>query len=241
MVKKAIKKGELKMKETDQSVKWFNTIYYPTNRVFSAVLYEEKILPRLRKDKVTLFTPWGPRYSYAEGGTEIGSDDKEVEVLTFLANILSCWKARMPEKEFSWIFLGADLYGTRINGLDHDSVSNYFEWLRLWLSELIPEATFRLWSEFDIEAETYRHQVANNFGQYADLELLERAEKTAKGMGRGSSARDYLVERFAEALLIEERFRPIKVSCVNRGKDATVDLELPRLYFLPEKLLAPWM
>ncbi len=229
------------MKEIDHGVRWFNATYYRNNKVFSAVLYEEKILPRLRENKVTLFTPWGPRYSFAERGTEIDSQDKEVEVLKFLSKMIACLKAAMPEKEFSWIFLGADLYGTRINGLDLESVRNYFDWLQMWLSDLIPEATFKLWSEFDLEAEAYRQEVANNFAKYSNPKLLERAERTAKGMGRGSSAREYLVERFAEALLIEERFRPIKVSCVNRGKDATVDLELPRLYFLPENLQAPWM
>lgn len=229
------------MKETDQGVRWFNTTYYPTNKIFSAVLYEEKILPRLRQERVILFTPWGPRYSFAERGTEINSADKELEVLTFLSRIITCWKAAMPKKEFSWIFLGADLYGTRINGMDLESVSNYFDWLKLWLSELIPEATFKLWSEFDIEAETYRQNVVNNFGQYANLDLLERAERTAKGMGRESDAKEYLVEHFAEALLIEEKFAPIKISCVAKGKDAVVDLELPRLYFLPERLHAPWM
>lgn len=229
------------MKETDQGVKWFNTIYYPTNRTFRAVLYEEKILPRLREEKITLFTPWGPRYDFTERGTHVRDGDKEVEVLRFLSNIISSWREQMPGKEFSWIFLGADLYGTRINGLGAEAVSNYFESLRFWLSRLIPKATFRLWSDFDTEAEDYRRKIASNFGQYADCDLLERAEKTAKGMNRGSSAREYLVERFAEALLIEEKFRPIKISCVNRSKDTTVDLDLPRLYFLPERLLAPWM
>ncbi len=241
MVKKAKGKGKIRMKETDQGVKWFNTIYYPNNKVFGAVHYEDRVLPRLRKNKVVLFTPWGPRYSSAERGVEIESQGKEIEVLRFLSDMIACWKARMGEKEFSWIFLGADLYGTRINPLNKESISDYFEWLRLWLSDLIPEATFRLWSEFDIKAEAYRQEVVNNFDSLSNPGLLERAERTAKAMGFGSSGKDYLVERFAEATLMEEKFEPIKISCVHPSKDATVDLKLPRLYLLPDKLLAPWL
>jgi len=60
-------------------------------------------------------------------------------------------------------------------------------------------------------------------------------------MGKGGDPKEYLVERLAEAMFIETTLHPIKISCVARHKDDKVDWELPRLYFLPERLHAPWL
>lgn len=229
------------MKEKDLGVKWFNTVFYPQRKTARAVRYEDGVLPRLRQEEVILFTPWGPRYNWETRGEIIQEGDKEIEALNFLATILEEWKQNMPNKHFRWMFLGADLYGTRINPLPVEVVKHYFVSLAEWLPQILPEAKFRLWSEFDQLAEAYRRRIRSNFEQYVDSNLLQRAIRTAEAMGKGGDPKEYLVERLAEAMLIEEMFHPIKISCVGRHKDDKVDLELPRLYFLPERLHAPWL
>ena len=109
-----------------------------------------------------------------------------------------------------------------------------------WVIQIIPNAEFLLWSEFDEAAEPYRQEVREHFDKYVDVYLLDRAVSTAKKMN-GGDAREYLIERIAEGMFIEERFSPIKVSCVARHKDDKVDRELPRLYLVPEQLHAPWL
>jgi len=229
------------MKEQDVAVKWFNTVFYPQNKTGRAVLYEEKILPRLRESEIYFFTPWGPRYDYKKRGLAITEDHKEVKVMKFLAGLLGQLKENMPSKKLSWFFLGADLYGTRINGLPKEVVSKYFDSLDTWLKKILPEVKLQLWSSFDQEAENYRKKVRQDFSNYIDAKLLARASKTAKGMRQGGDPNEYLVERIAEVMLIEKNLHPIKLSCVARYKDDKVDMTLPRLYFVPEALHAPWM
>ncbi len=229
------------MKEQDLGVKWFNTIFYPQKKTARAVRYEDGVLPRLREQEVTLFTPWGPRYSWESRGVSIKEGDREVEVLNFLATLLNEWRENMPDKNFRWVFLGADLYGTRINKLPKEVVSDYFANLAEWLVQILPEVEFRLWSEFDEAAEGYRQTIRKNFDHFVDHDLWLRADQTAQAMDKGGDPSEYLVERLAEAMFIEATLRPIKISCVRRDKDDKVDWELPRLYFLLEHLHAAWL
>lgn len=228
------------MREQDAGVKWFNTQFYPTRKTGRAVRLEDGVLPRLREEEITLFTPWGPRYSFESRGVTMREGDKEVEALKFLAMLLRELQQNMPGKTFRWLFLGADLYGTRINSLPCEVVADYFASLEEWLQRLLPLATFQRWSQRDDEAEPYRQAVRENFAELVRPSVIARANLTAHAMGRNSSAREYLVERVAEAILIEETLRPIKISCVGRHKDDGVDGDLPRLYFLSERLHAPW-
>lgn len=230
------------MKEVDPGVKWFRTVWYPENKTGRSPLFEDRVLPRLRQEEVTLFTPWGPRYGWESRGLVIQQGDKEMEVLNFLAAMFGKWKQNMPGKVFNWLFLGADLYGTRINNLPEEVVRDYFSSLNKRLMEILPTAKFRLWSKFDKTAETYRQTAEANFDKYINRSFFLRTVQTAKAIGGDEdTARAYIIERMAEAELVNDLFQPIKVSCVARGKDDVVDRELPRLYLLPENLHAPWM
>jgi hypothetical protein len=228
------------MKESDAGIKWFYTIFYPERKMARAARYEDGVLPRLRKKEVNLFTPWGPRYDWKSRGTAIREEDRESVVLNLLAELFGELKKNFPEKKLSWLFVGADLYGTRINNLPVEVVIDYFESLQGKLAQFLPEAEFRLWSQLDRDAERYREVIRKNFRDYVDKGLLERTIQTARNMGRGSDPKAYLIERLAEAMLVEEMMRPIKISCAPRHKDDKVDWELPRLYFLPDDLCAPW-
>ena len=227
------------MKEPDPAVKWFNTVFYPQEKTARAVRYEDGVLPRLRADEPRLFTPWGPRYHWRERGVEICPDDKEVGVLIFFSRLIGAWQQNMPGKKFDWLFLGADLYGTRINGLPEEPVSAYFGSLRRWLGEILPQAEFRLWSEFDLLAQPLRERIRPDLMNRLTFTVYNRASEVSAKMG--GDAEDYLAERLTEAEIVETLYRPIKVSAVGRHKDDGVDGSLPRLYFLPETFWAPWL
>ncbi|MFH1188939.1 MAG: hypothetical protein V1652_03800 [bacterium] len=229
------------MQLQDIGIKWFNTVFYPQNKTGRAMRYDDGVLSRLRSNTVTLFTPWGPRYSWKKRGILITETDKELEVLNFLRDMIHRWKDNMPQTTFRWLFLGADLYGTEINNLPTDVVAGYFEEVKCVLQSTIPFAEFRLWSSFNDEASPYRTVVQNDFETFVDSNLLTRAEHTARMLKTGGDPRAYLIERLSEAMFIEETFHPVKISCVGRQKDVKVDWQLPVLYFLPEYLHAPWL
>ena len=224
----------------DKATKWFNCEFYPKNKIQRAIRYEDGILPRIKEEEIVLFTPWGPRYK-SERGTKVTKNDHEVKTLIFLKDVLKKFYENMPGKKFRWLFLGADLYGTKINRLQEDDVKSYFFELKRWVIDLIGIADFQLWSEYDVEAESFRQETRKKLKYLISQSIYSRAVRTANGMGKGSDAEEYLVERLAEAMLIENKFRPIKVSCVNREKDVQVDWELPVLYILPDELKNPWM
>lgn len=228
-------------KELDVEVKWFNTVFFPHHRTARAVWYEEKVLPRLRRRFVILFTPWGPRYSYKERGVVIKSGDKEVAVLEYLAYLYRELREGMPSKAFFWKFLGADSYGTRINGLPEEVVKEYFQSFNEWRKKILPSSIFIPWSRMDCPENTKEKvEVKAKLGEILKATTIERAQRTANIMN-GGSFEDYLAERVVEASLIEMEWRPIKISCVGRYKDDDVDGPLPRLYLLPEELHAPWL
>lgn len=254
------KKGVGAMKESDTGVKWFNTVFFPQRKTARPARYEDGVLPRLREKDITFFTPWGPRYDWESRGVEIREDDKEVQTLKFLAELLGEMRQNMPNNTFRWLFLGADLYGWQINNLPYEMVNKYFDSFESWLHQILPMADFRLWSRFEralccyspepyhsgphhrpVNADRVRRDVRENINWFVGQQIRDRAAQTALRMGRGSSPEAYLVERIAEALLIEQYLKPIKISCVARHKDDSVDVDLPRLYFLPERLHAPWL
>lgn len=51
----------------------------------------------------------------------------------------------------------------------------------------------------------------------------------------------YLRERIIEAEIIEQKYKPIKVSAVPKNKDNEVDRDLPRIYILPDWWEFPWL
>ncbi len=209
--RKAKKRSKPKTKEKDPGVKWFNVEFYPENYSGHAVHYHERdgVLDRLRQPTVTFFTPWGPRYSWERRGTEILPEHKEMQTLQHLANLFEQMKNNMPRKQWRWVFVGADLYGTRINKLPEEAVFAYFESLKRRLGEMIPEAEFHLWSTYDAQVEEKRRLIREKgLRELIPGNVLLGAQLVAgKGAFTGS-AMDYLVERIAEAQLVEELFHP---------------------------------
>ncbi len=240
------------MEEKDAGVKWFNTVYYPQTKKARAVRYEDGVLPRLRERVITFFTPWGFRYNWREQGIAIDhgfiyEDDREVQLLQFFAEMLKEFQANMPDREWRWLFLAADSYATRINGESViEAVDLYFSDLYLWFLKIMPEkvAALTKWSRCDYSdvAVGFRKTVENNFDRYISQTAFKRAIATALKMGKTEeSAKAYCIERATEALWVEEACHPIKISAVRRDKDDGVDVDLPRIYLVPENLQAPWL
>jgi hypothetical protein len=228
---------------SDSALKWFQCEFYPQRKTGRAMNFEgpEGVLGRFSRAEITLFTPWGPRYDWEVRGATIRPGDKEETLLKFLAELLKDLRCNMPDRSFQWVFLAADSYGVRINGLPSEVVDRYYASLEQTLSSLLPEARLHRWSAFHDEAEPYRQAVRSNFATEFDPSLVARATKTAQAMGRGGDATAYLEERLAEARLVDDRWSPVKISCVGRHKDHGVDGPLPVLYFVPPALHAPWM
>jgi hypothetical protein len=224
-------------------MKWFQCEFYPQRKTARAMNFEGKegVLGRFAQAEINLFTPWGPRYDWETRGTTIKPADKEILLLQFLAGIRAELEQNMPDRRFQWQFLAADLYGLRINGLPWEVVEDYYASLDQALAGYLPGAELLRWSQLDDEAERYRRAIRENFTMEFDRSLVARAIKTAQAMGRGGDAMAYLVERLAEARLVNDRWQPVKVSCVGRHKDQGVDGPLPVLYLVPEDLHAPWM
>jgi len=227
----------------DTALQWFQCEFYPQRKTGRAMNFEgpEGVLGRFARSEINLFTPWGPRYDWEERGATIQPGDKEMLLLEFLSRLLSDLRQNMSDREFRWHFLAADLYGVEINGLPPEIVDGYYTSLEQALAAHLPEAKLLRWSAFDDEAAPYRADVRSNFTDEFDRALVARAVRTAEAMGRGGDAKAYLVERLAEARLVNDKWRPVKVSCVGRHKDQGVDGPLPVLYFVPPELHAPWM
>ncbi len=234
------------MKQNDSGVKWFVTDYYPSHRTGRAVHMEGKngILDRLSRKEITFFTPLGPRYDWEKRGIKVLLDDAEARLLRFLKqNVYMPMEVLFSRKDFKWIFLGADSYGSNINNLPSDVVRNYF----LEMGNLVktifpnPKVSFELWSSYEELAMPYKEKVQLDIAKYVPSHIRSNAKSVAEKMGLGGNHSEYLVERVAEALLIDDLYHPIKISCVARYKDDYVDVNLPRLYLVPSSNHAPWM
>lgn len=226
-------------RETDPGIKWFNCRWYPSHKQEGSVQYHtaDGTLTRLRKPQVTLFTPWGPCYHPESLATR--GYDRERRTLAFLAETLWQLEMNLP-REWRWILLGADLYGTRLNGLSDEAVHTYFAKVSMLVHEYLPQAEWHLWSAYDTLVQTKRGQAEAELPRRISGTVKQRAKHTSERRGFGSFE-SYLIERLTEAFYVEETWAPIKLSLAPRHKDSEVDAELPRLYVVPPELRTPWL
>ena len=231
------------MKEEDCLVKYFINVIYPGRKKGTAIGFEDGIIPRLRKDHINFFTPWGPRYSWKERGVTINEDDKEIQLLKLFSLFLEELKSiKTIKKKINWIFLGADIYGYKINNIPEDVVKEYFSSLKYWLKQIIPESEFKLWSEFNYLSKFLRSDVSNFLTKDNWVRLDKRNKKSNISLNPiMGSTKDYIFERLLEAYLIECLYQPVKISCAPSYKDWILDLDLPRLYITPSHLQVPWL
>ncbi len=206
-------------------------------------VFPESIIKRLmEQEKPTLFIPWGVRNTPYFGG-------KEREAMDQIDMVKKILQKRNIEPIIR--LMPADLYALEVNSkLKPENVMSYFDqvkkegekrgytvtpWSQIrWDNQ---EAYTALSSQFtdDILQETLPNTVIEN---------ATRAAKKNSGFTEEneieSAAFRYLRERICEATIVESLWQPVKLSMAPKNKDNVVDMELPRLYVLPDYLVLPW-
>lgn len=190
-----------------------------------------------------LFIPWGVRPEGGFGQPEEVVFDRIQSVQEGLSkNGVSTKVLLMP----------ADLYATEVNRqVNKEQANEYFEQVagagRDRGFNVVPWSAIR--EEY---LDDYQRLAADlTIGAIRELipgQVIESAKKSA-GRRSGFSAEAeieaaayrYLRERLCEAVIIEERYRPIKLSAVAKYKDNFVDRNLPRVYVTPSELQFPWL
>ncbi len=204
-------------------------------------VFPEKIIQRLMlaaysDNPVTIFIPWGFRAQGGFGG-------KELEAMKWIDDILSVIRQRRITSQT--LLMPADIYAIEINNLPVNAVEEYF----LTIEQEAKKRSYQVlpWSkirnnnlqQYKVLRRKYTNEEINRIlPPYIIISALKAAEKRGQ---KNDCAFAYLRERLCEAEIIEETFRPVKLSLVAKNKDEGVDLNLPRLYLLPEYLQFPWL
>lgn len=204
-------------------------------------VFPEKIIQRLMlaaySDKpLTIFIPWGFRAQGEFGG-------KELEAMGWIDDILSVIRRRRIT--FQALLMPADIYAIEINNLPVRAVEEYFltveEEAKKRSCQVLPWSQIRNnnLQQYKALCRKYTNkEIKKILPPYIIISAIKAAEKRRQKEDR---AFDYLRERLCEAEIIEETFRPVKLSMVAKNKDEGVDIKLPRLYLLPEWLQFPWL
>lgn len=190
-----------------------------------------------------LFVPWGVRPEGNFGKPEEDALNRIQEVRNSL---------RKNDIGSKVLLMPADLYATEVNKqVNKEQARKYFEQVagagRDRGFNVVP------WSAIREEYMDDYQRLAAELTIDAVKELVPKyvIESAKKAAGRRSgftteaeidaAAFRYLRERLCEAVIIEEKYKPIKVSAVAKYKDNFVDRELPRVYVMPSELQFPWL
>lgn len=206
----------------------------------------DKILEQLAKarlipENLRLFSPWGPRYN--RGSSRIEETDPEVATLREIRAIFN----RVGESGYTidFLLMPADAYGTEVNSLSKDFVSDYFKWLEELAYKELGEVKIKLWSTIRDEQrkryDEFSGEIDQNFSDWIKDGEYRNAVKVARVFNpekAEQSARRYCIERLVEGNIISEAYDPIKLSLVRKEKDS-LDGPLKRIYIVQKR--APWL
>ena len=204
--------------------------------VFPEVIIKRFINSAYSELPLTMFIPWGFR-------TEGQFGWKEQEAMDRINKIQSLINQKKINLQI--LIMPADIYATEINNLPVSAVDEYF----FTVEQEAKKRSYQIlsWSkirnnnlqQYEVLRQKYTNEEINKIlPPYVINSALKAAEK--RGQTKDCSLA-YLRERLCEAEIIEETFKPIKLSMVAKNKDEGVDLNLPRLYLLPEYLQFPWL
>jgi hypothetical protein len=190
------------------------------------------------KIPICFFVPWGTRTL-----GKMGPESMVLDTLSDLSAALS--DLDMPNRV---MLMPADLYATEVNGLPKGIVQDY-------ISMLTPLAEKRgimvkPWSKIRKENKEMYCELAREItdpkidelvsnGKRA--RLIEAASRWSNGGNSREAAYRYMRERICEARIVEEKYKPIKLSAVTVEKDDVMDQQLPRIYIIPEEERFPWL
>ncbi len=211
----------------DDEIKWFTLSFFPGYRTAKAYPGLEAVVGRMRQSSITFFTPWGPPYGRDLSQAAITEGCPEMKTIHRFKEMLDLLQKRMPSRKFRWLVVGADFYGSSINKLPAEVVAHYFDSLQEKITDAVPMASFARWSKLREQTTTYRQDVGKVFEKTIDEKFMVRARASARYFGGEETARAYVEERLIEAQFIEATYAPVKMSCVNPGKDMVVDMDCP--------------
>ena len=209
----------------------------------------DKILEKLacaafNQTPVRLFSPWGPRYK--NPSPRIQESDPEVNTLLEMKAVVDEFQSRGVKTNI--LIMPADVYGTEINGLPADFVYSYFSYLEDMARGKLGNVDIKSWSSIRRENWEMYEKVTLNPDESLERELervfdkeFEKAGVVARRFNPSNamtSAKRYIVERLAEAMIIDSVYSPVKLSLVRKEKDS-LDGPLPRVYLVKNR--APWM
>ena len=196
---------------------------------------------RISRRPLNLFVPWGIRTQ--------GTPNLECDVLDKLSVI----RKSLEQKSIptSVLIMPADIYATEINNWSSSETANY---VRTIADEAVQRNfVVQSWSEIRARNRAQYEKRVKKLALGALEKLLPGyiswgAVKAARRRSNFASVDEtklasinYLRERICEAEIIEEEFKPIKISLVSKNKDNEVDCDLPRLYIFPGELQFPWL
>ncbi len=206
-------------------------------------VFPETIIKRLMgEQKPTLFIPWGVRNSSYFGSKE----QKAMDQIDVVRGLL---QKRTIDPLI--LLMPADLYALEVNKLlEPKNVRAYFDQVK---NEGERRGyTVMPWSTIRSDNQDIYDTLATKYTDNALQTLLPNSviESATRAAGKNSGYTDsdgivraafrYLRERVCEATIVENCWQPIKLSMAPKNKDNAVDMELPRLYVLPENLVLPW-
>lgn len=215
----------------------------PFNPEFPDAIIARILKARSSQDPLTLFIPWGVR--------PIGNiGQNEIQVMDRLNTLRKIFERRRIDSKV--LIMPADLYATEVNNqVDTKTAQNYFEqvsetaasygfWVKPW--SIIRSENIEMYlalretlTEREIGRLLTGHKVNEAIAAASRRSGYDRQEDIRR------AAFAYLRERIAEAQIVEKIYAPIKVSAVAKNKDNEVDMNLPRLYIIPEKEQFPWL
>ncbi len=196
---------------------------------------------RVNQMPLVLFTPWGFRSSGDFGPERI------------VLGRLSDFEKMLAQKGIPTqsVIMPADLYASEINGIDSKEVEQYFSLIANEVQSrgfrCIPWSTIREESRIQyqkLKTELTEDRIRAILTNQVIDSALSAAEKRVALKTKAAttnSAFAYLRERICEAIIIDELWRPIKISGAAVNKDNGVDMNLPRLYILPAEEQFPWL
>jgi hypothetical protein len=203
---------------------------------------QDQIPIRMWNEK-RVYSVWGPRYTAIFRGTKINHDHPERDTLKELADV--CSRVERTGYDMQIDLMYADVYGP-ISGLDPTHVDEYYQSLNEALT-YHPEIKARMfkWSEFiENNREEYENtkasvKASNNIRNGTMVKCTEIAKNLSPGISDAAAeerAKDYLVERVTEAILINKRGQ-FKLSLSSKQMDF-METDLPRIYSINNAF--PW-
>ncbi len=215
----------------------------PFNPEFPDAIIARILKARTTQDPLVLFVPWGVR-PIGELGQNEGRVMSRVQALQ---RILEDKRVKT-----NVVIMPADLYATEVNNqVDTETAQNYFG----QVSDTAANYGFNIKPWSDIRSENIQMYLSlKNALTEEEIRRLLTGHKVSEAIAAASrrsgydrqedikrAAFAYLRERIAEALIVEKIFAPVKVSAVAKNKDNEVDMNLPRLYIIPEREQFPWL